>query len=69
MTLFVTLRAVFRKLLEQALMVGDTWDADIVGARSAGIQALHLKRDDAVDESLDEISTLHGVINFLKHQP
>ncbi|MDP6453450.1 MAG: HAD family hydrolase [SAR202 cluster bacterium] len=52
---------------EQALMVGDTWDADVVGARSAGIQALHLKRDDPVDESRDEISTLHGVIEFLNH--
>ena len=54
---------------ERALMVGDTWDADVAGARSAGIRALHLKRDDPVDESRDEISTLHGVIDFLKHQP
>ena len=52
----------------QALMVGDTWNADVVGGRSLGIRTLHLIRYEIVDESNDEISTLRGVVEFLKHQ-
>ena len=50
---------------EQALMVGDTWDADVLGARSLGIHVLHLRREEAVDVSKDEISSLHGVVDYL----
>ena len=50
---------------ERALMVGDSWDHDVEGARSLGIRALHLRRGKTVDESQDEISSLHGVIGFL----
>ena len=52
----------------QALMVGDTWNADVVGGRSLGIRTLHRIRYEIVDESNDEISTLRGVVEFLKHQ-
>ena len=52
----------------QALMVGDTWNVNVVGGRSLGIQTLHLIRYEIVDESNDEISTLRAVVESLKHQ-
>jgi FMN phosphatase YigB (HAD superfamily) len=52
----------------QALMVGDTWNADVIGSRSLGIRTLQLIRYEIVDESNDEISTLCGVVGFFKHQ-
>lgn len=52
----------------QTLMVGDTWNANVVGGRSLGIRTLHLIRYEIVDESNDEISTLRAVVESLKHQ-
>jgi FMN phosphatase YigB (HAD superfamily) len=52
----------------QALMVGDTWNVNVVGGRSLGIRTLHLIRYEIVDESNDEISTLRAVVESLKHQ-
>ena len=52
----------------QALMVGDTRNADVVGGRSLGIRTLHLIRYETVDESNDKISTLPAVVESLKHQ-
>jgi HAD superfamily hydrolase (TIGR01549 family) len=53
---------------EHALMIGDTWEDDVEGARSLGMRALHLRREETVDVLRDEISSLHGVIDFLNHQ-
>ncbi len=50
---------------EQTLMVGDSWGDDVEGATAIGIRALHLKRGETVDESRGEISSLHGVNDFL----
>ena len=50
---------------EQALVVGDSWDDDVEGARSLGICTFHLRRGAAADESRGEISSLHGVVQFL----
>ena len=52
----------------QVLMVGDTWNVNVVGGRSLGIRTLHLIRYEIVDESNDEISTLRAVVESLKHQ-
>ena len=52
----------------QALMVGDTWNVNVVGGRSLGIRTLHLIRYEIVDESNDEISNLRGFLEFFKHQ-
>ena len=54
---------------DRALMVGDSWDADVEGAGSLGIRTLHLKRGETVNESQHEISSLRGVIDFLNHHP
>jgi putative hydrolase of the HAD superfamily len=42
----------------ECLMVGDALDVDIVGARAAGMQAIHLRRGALEDASGDEIRSL-----------
>ena len=50
---------------EQAVMVGDTWEADVGGAEAVGIKALHIVRDGRQSASPDAISDLWGLVRFL----
>jgi putative hydrolase of the HAD superfamily len=51
---------------EQAVMVGDNWEADVVGAEAAGIKALHIVRDGRPSPRPDAIEDLWGVVRFLE---
>ena len=50
---------------EEAVMVGDNWGEDIVGAMRMGITALHLKRKTGKLLKSSEISDLWGLVRFL----
>lgn len=51
---------------QQAVMVGDTWAADVVGAEAVGIKALHIVRDGQPSASSDAIRDLWGLVRFLE---
>jgi HAD superfamily hydrolase (TIGR01549 family) len=50
---------------EQAVMAGDDWDDDVVGAEAVGIKALHLNRGVTPSPSPQAIRVLWGVVHFL----
>lgn len=50
----------------EAVMVGDTWEHDIVGAQAVGIRALHIVRDGGPSPGPDAITDLWGLLQFLK---
>ena len=50
---------------DQAIMVGDDWEADIIGAHGAGIKAVHLNRTDEPSPGKEAINGLRGVLRFL----
>src|SRR5690242_19770411 len=61
--------AIFARALEaagvspdQALHVGDTAEADLAGARAAGIRALHLDRSGADGDALASLAELPGLV-------
>jgi putative hydrolase of the HAD superfamily len=61
--------AIFMRALElagagadEALHVGDTADADLAGARAAGIRALHLDRSGADPEALTSLAELPRLV-------
>ena len=49
----------------EAVMVGDNWEADVLGARNVGIRGVHLIRLDEAPSGLDTITDLKGVIDTL----
>lgn len=49
------------------LHVGDSYGADYLGARRAGMEALLLDRAGSARESCDKISDLTGVLEYLDH--
>ncbi len=49
---------------EQAIMVGDNWEADVLGAKGAGIRGVHLARDGDSPGS-DSMKDLRGLIDIL----
>jgi putative hydrolase of the HAD superfamily len=49
----------------EILMVGDGYENDVAGARRAGLQAVHLCRDDQSPHG-DAISSLHGLVEQLR---
>ena len=40
---------------DDALFVGDTWGADVLGARAAGLRAVHVRRPDRTDQDPPEL--------------
>lgn len=49
-----------------AVFVGDDYEADIVGARGAGLRPVHLDREGrSLDTAADRISTLNDLIAYL----
>ena len=54
---------------QEAVMVGDTWEADVVGAEAVGIKALHFVRDGRQSASPDAIRDLWGLVRFLERLP
>ena len=50
---------------KEAVMVGDSWDDDVVGAENAGVTALHLRRGEGEPTNPCEISDLWGLVRFL----
>ena len=50
---------------EDAIMVGDNWEADVLGARGVGMRCLHVVRDDEDASGPNTISDLYGVIDLL----
>lgn len=50
----------------EAVMVGDNWDDDVVGAGAAGIRGIHLDRDAEPLPGTDVISDLWGVSELLR---
>jgi putative hydrolase of the HAD superfamily len=61
--------AIFARALElagvgpaEALHVGDTADADLAGARAAGVHGLHLDRSRADPEAIDSLAALPGFV-------
>ena len=51
---------------EQAVMVGDDWETDIVGAEGVGVKPLHIVRDEQQSSSPDAIVDLWGLVRFLE---
>ena len=51
---------------EQAIMVGDTWEADVVGPEGVGIKGIHLNRGEEPSPRAEAIKDLWGVIELLK---
>ena len=51
---------------EEAVMVGDLWDKDVVGGEGAGIRSLHIVRDGQDSPSPDAITDLWGLVRFLE---
>ena len=51
---------------EEAIMVGDTWEADVVGAEGVGIKAIHVNRGEEPSPSPEAIQDLWGVVDLLK---
>ena len=50
---------------EEAIMVGDNWEADVLGGRAVGMRCLHVVRDDEDASGPNTISDLYGVIDLL----
>ena len=50
----------------EVVMVGDDWEADVVGARAVGIKALHIVRDGGPSPGPGAITDLWGLVEFLK---
>ena len=50
---------------EEAIMVGDNWEADVLGGRAVGMRCLHVVRDDEDASAPDTINDLYGVIDLL----
>ena len=50
---------------EEAIMVGDNWEADVVGARGVGIRGIHLTRDIVDSPDSDAITDLRGLVDIL----
>ncbi len=50
---------------EEAIMVGDDWEDDVLGARAVGIRGLHLVRGSEDSPGPDVIDDLSGVLDFL----
>ena len=50
---------------EDAIMVGDNWKADILGARGVEVRGIHLVRSAGHPSAPDAIEDLHGVFNIL----
>jgi putative hydrolase of the HAD superfamily len=44
------------------LMVGDNYEVDVLGARAAGMPAIHLDRSEGVRASHDRINTLQDLL-------
>ncbi len=53
---------------EQAIMVGDNRDDDVMGATGVGIKGIHLNRSNEAPLSGDAIEDLWGVVRFLQGQ-
>ena len=53
---------------EESVMIGDSWESDIVGAHNAGIRPLWFNRSGAVkrDDQVDEIASFEPVEPVLK---
>ena len=47
------------------LVVGDDWEADVVGARGVGMRGVHIIRGDEDSPGPDAIKDLSGVIDIL----
>ena len=50
---------------DQAVMVGDSYDCDVVGPEAIGIKALHLVRNEFKSTAINSISTLHDVLKYI----
>jgi putative hydrolase of the HAD superfamily len=64
--IFATACRALRVTPEQALHVGDDRRADLEGARSAGLDALWLRRDDHVPGDRDSVPDLTGLLSRLE---
>jgi len=45
--------------------VGDDYEADVLGAQGAGIDAIHLVRDGLLSQASLQIPTLQGLLDLL----
>ena len=50
---------------QDAIMVGDSWAADVLGARGVGVRCLHVVRGDEEAVEPDTIQDLRGVVELL----
>ena len=53
---------------EEAIMVGDEWEADVLGAGGVRMRGVHLVRGDEESPGSDAIKDLRGVIDILSKQ-
>ena len=51
---------------EHAVMVGDNFEADVLGAEAAGIKGIHIIRNEESSKSSDAIKDLWGLVDFLR---
>lgn len=51
---------------EEAVMVGDLWEKDVLGGEGVGIKSLHIVRDGQDSPSPDAITDLWGLVRFLE---
>ena len=54
---------------EEVIMVGDSWEADVLGARAAGIRAVHLVREGGAVAGPDSVRDLRGLLALLDLPP
>ena len=50
---------------EQTVMVGDSYECDVVGPEAIGIKALHLVRNGLKSTATNSISTLHDLVKYI----
>ena len=50
---------------DEAIMVGDNWEVDVVGARGVGMRGIHIVRGDEESPGPDLIKDLWGVVDIL----
>ena len=52
---------------EEAIMVGDSWENDVVGANGVGIRSFHLARDEGTSANLGVFTDLWGLVRLLEN--
>ena len=50
---------------EEAIMVGDNWEVDVLGARGVGLRGIHIARGDEESPGIDSIKDLWGVVDIV----